>query len=83
VASRLDLWVLERAVKASGLPRIKLHGLRHGHATHLLSAGTNPKVVSERLGHASVSFTPRHLTDMNSLASRPTQLPAVAALVGG
>jgi integrase len=47
----------ERAVQRSGLPRIRLHDLRHSHATHLLAAGTNPKVVSERLGHASVAFT--------------------------
>ena len=39
------------------LPRIRLHDLRHTHATILLQQGINPKVVSERLGHASVSFT--------------------------
>jgi integrase len=46
-----------RLVKASGLPRIRLHDLRHTHGSHLLLAGVNVKVVSERLGHASVSFT--------------------------
>ena len=30
---------------------------RHTHATLLLQAGVPPKVVSERLGHASVAFT--------------------------
>jgi integrase len=44
-------------VTASGLPRIRLHDLRHTHATLALRAGVHPKVVSERLGHASVSFT--------------------------
>ena len=39
------------------LPRIRLHDLRHTHATIRLQQGINPKVVSERLGHASVSFT--------------------------
>ena len=29
----------------------------HTHATLLLKAGVNPKVVSERLGHHSVAFT--------------------------
>jgi integrase len=29
----------------------------HTHATLALQAGVNPKVVSERLGHAAVSFT--------------------------
>ena len=46
-----------RLVAASGLPRVRLHDLRHTHASHLLAAGVNAKVVSERLGHASVSFT--------------------------
>ncbi len=46
-----------KAVKASGLPRIRLHDLRHTHATLALQAGIHPKVVSERLGHASVAFT--------------------------
>jgi integrase len=40
-----------------GLPRIRFHDLRHAHATHLLSAGVHVKAVSERLGHASTSFT--------------------------
>ena len=47
----------DRLVKAKELPRIRPHDLRHGHATHLLAAGVNVKIVSERLGHASTSFT--------------------------
>ncbi len=39
------------------LPRLRLHDLRHTHATLLLAAGVNPRLVSERLGHASVGFT--------------------------
>lgn len=46
-----------RAVARTDLPRIRLHDLRHTHATHLLAAGQNPKLVSDRLGHASVGFT--------------------------
>lgn len=38
-------------------PRPRFHDLRHGYATRLLEAGVHPKVVSEALGHASVSFT--------------------------
>lgn len=41
----------------AGLPPIRLHDLRHTHATLLLQAGVNPKVVSERLGHHSTAFT--------------------------
>ena len=47
----------DRLVRASALPRVRLHDLRHAHASHLLAAGVNVKVVSERLGHASVAFT--------------------------
>ena len=47
----------ERLLAKLDLPRIRHHDLRHTHATILLQQGVNPKVVSERLGHASVSFT--------------------------
>lgn len=36
---------------------INFHGLRHTHATLLLSEGIHPKVVSERLGHSNISIT--------------------------
>jgi integrase len=36
---------------------IRLYDLRHTCATLLLAAGENPKVVSERLGHASIVLT--------------------------
>ena len=34
----------------------RFHDLRHTHATQLLKAGVHPKVVSERLGHASIGI---------------------------
>jgi integrase len=44
-------------VKAK-LPKIiRLYDLRHTCATLLMGAGENPKVVSERLGHASIALT--------------------------
>jgi len=46
-----------KRVAATQIPRIRFHDLRHTHATLLLQAGTNPKVVSERLGHSTVSIT--------------------------
>lgn len=46
-----------RFVKVNGLPRIRFHDLRHAHATLMLIQGVHPKVVSERLGHASVGIT--------------------------
>ena len=47
----------QRHVSSAGVPRIRLHDLRHTHATLLLQAGVSPKIVSERLGHATVAFT--------------------------
>ena len=44
-------------IKKSGLPHLRLHDLRHTHATMMMELGINPKVVSERLGHASVVIT--------------------------
>lgn len=49
--------IFEKAVRASGLTRIRLHDLRHTHATLALQAGIHPKVVQERLGHANISIT--------------------------
>jgi integrase len=51
---------LLRARKTLGeeqLPVIRLHDLRHTHATLLLAAGVPVKVVSERLGHANAMIT--------------------------
>lgn len=44
-------------VRSAGLTGVRLHDLRHTHASLMLKAGVHPKVVSERLGHASVSIT--------------------------
>lgn len=49
--------LFDRTVAKIGVPAISLHDLRHTHATLLLKAGVNVKVVSERLGHANVAFT--------------------------
>jgi integrase len=54
---RVLTYAVARLIRSSGLPRVRLHDLRHGHATHLLAANTHPKVVQERLGHASIQLT--------------------------
>jgi Phage integrase family len=53
----------ERHAAAAKLPAISLHQMRHSHATIALRAGVHPKVVSERLRHASVAFTLDTYTD--------------------
>lgn len=41
----------------ANLPRIRFHDLRHSCATLLLRRGIHPKVVSELLGHSTVTMT--------------------------
>jgi len=43
--------------RRTGFTGVRLHDLRHTHATQLLRQGVHPKIVSERLGHATVSIT--------------------------
>jgi integrase len=46
-----------RARTAVDLDDVSLHDIRHGFASSLISAGTNPRVMSDLLGHATVAFT--------------------------
>jgi integrase len=56
----------EAAVKRAGLPKVRMHDLRHAAATRMLEAGIPLKVVSEYLGHANISITAdvyQHVTE--------------------
>ncbi len=46
-----------RIVERAGVRRVSIHSLRHTHASQLLRDGVHVKVVSERLGHSTVSIT--------------------------
>jgi len=46
-----------RIIRKAGLKHIRVHDLRHTHATLMLKAGVHPKIVSERLGHANIGIT--------------------------
>lgn len=59
-----------RAVEAAGLPHIRLHDLRHTHASLQADAGVNPKIVMETLGHASLEMTLERYTHPTSAAQR-------------
>ena len=48
---------MKRGIKASGLHRIRLHDLRHSHASLLIEMGFSPIAVADRLGHEKVSTT--------------------------
>lgn len=51
------VWHFKKAQRSAGVPRLRLHDLRHTHATLALQAGVHPKVVQERLGHSSIAIT--------------------------
>lgn len=46
-----------RVLREIGLPIIRTHDLRHSAASYLLAEGVHPKVVSEMLGHSSITIT--------------------------
>jgi integrase len=48
---------LSRLLADAGLPRIRVHDLRHTTATILLEAGVHPKVVQDLLGHSTIAIT--------------------------
>ena len=41
----------------SGIRKIKIHELRHSHASHLIELGVSPLTISERLGHEDIKTT--------------------------
>ncbi len=51
------LQVFQRALAKLSLPRVTLYSLRHAHATLLLESGVPLRLISDRLGHSSVSVT--------------------------
>lgn len=57
------------------LSQISFHGLRHTHATILISSGENIKVVSERLGHTDIRMTLNTYTHvMENMKSKTANL---------
>ncbi len=47
----------DRLVTRAGVPRIRIHDLRHSHVTLAIAAGANIKAVSQRVGHSNVHIT--------------------------
>ena len=48
---------MERCCKKSGTKKIRLHDLRHSHASLLIELGFSPLLISERLGHENIETT--------------------------
>jgi integrase len=73
--------VWQPAVRAAGLhPPLRLHDLRHAHASWLLAGGADLQVVKERLGHASIATTERYLHTLPD--ADDTALDALARVRG-
>lgn len=68
--------------RAAGLPRIRLHDVRHSYATAALKNGVPAKVISERLGHANAAFTLQTYTHVTPGMDRAAA-ESVAALILG
>jgi len=56
---RHQVWYAAR--KTAALGKIRIHDLRHAHASWLLAGGADLQVVKERLGHASIATTEKYL----------------------
>lgn len=48
---------MDRGCKKSGVKRIRIHDLRHSHASLLIELGFSPLLIAERLGHEKVETT--------------------------
>lgn len=59
-----------RICKKTGVRVIRIHDIRHSHATMLVSSGVNIEVVSKRLGHANIDMTLNVYTHVMPIAEQ-------------
>lgn len=69
--------------KRAGVPYIRIHDMRHTHATLLLEQGVHPKIVSERLGHSAIGITLDTYTHVLPSLQHKTAKDFDDALFGG
>ena len=62
------LSAFQRKLVAAGLPKVRLHDLRHSCSSLLQAKGISPRVVQQRLGHADLSMTLRYTKVLPELA---------------
>ena len=70
-----------RLIRQAGVPRIRLHDLRHTHASLALAAGIEMKVVSDRLGHSTTAITADLYTHVIPAIARDAAERFAAAMV--
>jgi integrase len=75
---RRQVWYPAR--DAAGLAGLRVHDLRHAHASWLLAGGADLQVVKERLGHASIVTTERYLHSLPT--ADQTALDALSRIRG-
>lgn len=51
---------MDRGSQAAGVKRIKIHGLRHSHISHLIDLGFSAVAIADRVGHESIDITYRY-----------------------
>jgi integrase len=69
---RTRVWL--PAVKASGVDfDVRVHDLRHAHASWLLSGGSDITSVMDRMGHAQITTTQKYLHPMPDADTKNTK----------
>ena len=71
---------MEYGCKLSGVKRIRVHDIRHSHASLLVEMGCSPLLIAERLGHEKVQTTMDTYSHLypNKQAEVARQLDAIA-----
>ena len=73
--------VMARAREAVGVKKIRVHDIRHSHASMLVELGFSPLLIAERLGHERVQTTMETYSHLypNKQAEVAMQLDGLAA----
>ncbi len=75
--------VFDQIRDEAALPHISFHGLRHEHASLMLSSGADIAVISKRLGHSTLSLTSDTYAHLIASASRRAAENAAALVPRG
>ena len=70
----------QNILASAGLPKMRIHDLRHSAVAILIAPGVNIKAISELLGHGSVAFTLQVYGHLLEETKRETAIKMDAAL---